>query len=78
MFTFMLEYVRVVRTPDVVPLSEVPLFIFPVIESLIYGQAGRKDPLPTPRTVLVRVSSAHANRVAFFIESIKSGKSPLF
>src|ERR1051325_7452892 len=29
-----------------------------------------------PRTVLVRVSSAHANRVAFFIESIKVARVP--
>src|ERR1044072_9672747 len=32
---------RVVRTPDVSPPSKVPLFTFPVIESLIYGQAER-------------------------------------
>src|ERR1043165_1138747 len=39
----------------------------------------RKGSAIDPRTVLVRVSSAHANRVASFIESIiKSGKSSLF
>ena len=67
-----------VRTPDVVPLSKVPLFIFPVIESLIYGQAeGRVSNEPPHSSSPCQLSTRESCCFLYRVNN-KSGKSSLF